>query len=112
MFTTTGNELEQAWRLDLFRLLQPYLGFPKKDGSNDRRRFLEFWVSCTFSDDKALVEFDALPKPGRRESPKDVREYDIATYSAAKAVEDLRTDLLPALRQRIAAIERRRARPF
>ncbi|HEY1680955.1 MAG TPA: hypothetical protein VGF98_04915 [Candidatus Tumulicola sp.] len=112
MFTTTGSELEQAWRLDLFRLLHPHLGFPKKDGSNDRRRFSEFWVSCTFSNNKALIEFDALPKPGRRESPKDIREYDIATYSAAKAVEDLRADLLPPLRQRIAAAQRRRARPF
>jgi hypothetical protein len=112
MFTTTGNELEQAWRLDLFRLLRPYLGFPKKDGSSDRRRFLEFWVSCTFADNKALVEFDALPKPGRRESPKDIRQYDIAAYSAAQAVQDLRADLLPPLRQRIAAAERRRTRPF
>jgi hypothetical protein len=112
MFTMTGTELEQAWRLDLFRRLQPLLGFPKKDGSYDRRRFAEFLVSCTFSDNKALVEFEALPKPGRRETPKDSKEFDIGTTSAAHAVEDLRANLIPPLRNRIAGAERRRARPF
>jgi hypothetical protein len=112
MFTTTGTEPEQTWRLDLFRLLQPFLGFPKKDGSYDRRRFAEFWVSCTFSDNKALVQFDALPKPGRLESPSDFKEFDVSTSSPAQAVDDLRANLIPPLRNRVAAAERRRARPF
>jgi hypothetical protein len=107
-----GNDVWRAWKLDFFRLLQSHMGFPKKEGSDDRRRFPEFSVSCTFADNIAMVEFEALPKPGRRETPKDSKEFDVTIYSAASAVEDVRGNLLPQLRQRIALADPRRARPF